>query len=169
MEQKKGSSPNGETAEALSSLTSAIEASSANTKSLQKSVILVASAVSKRVTSLEKLFRVNVIMLIILVILVLGILFSMSITLSISRDSRYTADLLLGCLSDPKSDCAKSSKAADDRRNNQTRQTLVVIALCQRQNPLAEDPEGIKVITCLQEYYPDLSYPEKAIRAVLGP
>jgi hypothetical protein len=84
-------------------------------------------------------------------------------TVSISRDARQTNELLVGCVT-PGSECQRQTQVAQQTQLNEIRLTSLVIAQCQRSHPIAVDPDGAKMIACVQDYYPDLVPPQKARR-----
>ncbi len=79
-------------------------------------------------------------------------------------DSRSTNQLLYGCLK-PGTTCsnenARRTAEVMAQLTNQLRQTQFVIAVCQRQNPVDEDPQGTAMVACVQRYYPGFTLPQR--------
>lgn len=69
-----------------------------------------------------------------------------------------TNNLLFGCFT-PNTQCSTASQQAAAVRSLEQKQTQFVIAICQRQNPISEDPEGTRMIRCVQTYYPTFRLP----------
>ncbi len=77
-----------------------------------------------------------------------------------AADARSTNDLLLGCFT-PGSQCSNENTKRTGAALDQLRQTQFVIAVCQRQHPVTEDPEGVAMVSCVQQYYPTFHLPAK--------
>lgn len=75
-------------------------------------------------------------------------------------DARSTNQLLLGCFQ-PGTPCSTQNAKQTGAAIDQLRQTQFVIAICQRQHPITEDPEGAAVVACVQRYYPTFTLPAR--------
>jgi hypothetical protein len=75
-------------------------------------------------------------------------------------DAKNTNDLLVSCFQ-PGTPCSNNSNQRTGEALNQLRQTQFVIAICQRQNPVTDDPNGNKMVACVQRYYPNFKLPPK--------
>jgi hypothetical protein len=73
-------------------------------------------------------------------------------------DARSTNQLLYGCFV-PGTKCSTENQKNTAAVMNQLRQTQFVIAVCQRQHPLTEDPAGVALVACVQRYYPTFVLP----------
>lgn len=77
-----------------------------------------------------------------------------------AEDSRSTNQLLYGCFQ-PGTKCSTENARRTGEVMDQLRQTQFVIAVCQRQHPPTEDPEGVAMVACVQRYYPTFTLPPK--------
>lgn len=75
--------------------------------------------------------------------------------------AKDTNDLLVSCFQ-PGTPCSATSAQRTGAALEQLRQTQFVIAICQRQNPVDVDPNGVRVIACVQRYYPTFTLPPQA-------
>jgi hypothetical protein len=96
------------------------------------------------------------------VVLLVVLAFTNFVLLSRVKDAadsaKNTNDLLVSCFQ-PGTECSNSSSQKTGEAINQLRQTQFVIAICQRQNPVTEDPNGTKIVSCVQRYYPNFRLP----------
>jgi hypothetical protein len=77
-----------------------------------------------------------------------------------ASDARSTNDLLVGCFT-PGTPCSNESTKRTGEALEQLRQTQFVIAVCQRRHPVVEDPDGVAMVSCVQQYYPTFHLPAK--------
>jgi hypothetical protein len=77
-----------------------------------------------------------------------------------AHDVRATNDLLYGCFQ-PGTTCSNQSAKNTGAAIEQLRQTQFTIAVCQRLHPITEDPDGEKLVACVQAYYPTFVLPPK--------
>jgi hypothetical protein len=144
--------------QALETLTHSIDRSARSALRLSKSVQADAVALEKKVASLDRMFKV---LAVALVLLFAGVCLGLYSTFKLretSKDSAYSADLLLSCFT-PDTTCSDRSAAAREETADTTRETVYVISVCQRRNPVADDPTGTRLRTCVNEYYPHLQLP----------
>lgn len=78
-----------------------------------------------------------------------------------ATSAKNTNDLLVSCFQ-PSTPCSTTSQQRTGEALEQLRQTQFVIAICQRQNTIADDPNGLKVVKCVQSYYPQFTLPPHA-------
>lgn len=79
----------------------------------------------------------------------------------VAKNAQQTNTILVDCFK-PNTSCAKLTKKQNDDRNTEVRQTLLVLAKCQREHPAAIDPDGTKTLACVQKFYPGLAMPPEA-------
>jgi hypothetical protein len=77
-----------------------------------------------------------------------------------ASDSRSTNQLLYGCMR-PGTTCSNENLKRTGEVMDELRQTQFVIAVCQRQYPITEDPQGAALVSCVQRYYPTFTLPPR--------
>jgi hypothetical protein len=78
-----------------------------------------------------------------------------------AEDARSTNQLLYGCFQ-AGTKCSVENQKRTAAVMDQLRQTQFVIAVCQRQHPITEDPEAAAMVSCVQRYYPTFTLPPRA-------
>lgn len=112
----------------------------------------------RKIKAIQRVLIVLVPSVLLLVILAITNFVLLSRIKDVAEDARNTNDLLVSCFQ-PGTACSKTNSQRTGEALNQIRQTQFVIAICQRQNPIASDPDGKKVIACVQNYYPTFVLP----------
>jgi hypothetical protein len=116
---------------------------------------------TRKIKSIQHLLYVLVPAMILLLIMAVTNFALLSQTRAAANDARRTNELLVSCFQ-PNTPCSSSSAQRTGDALNQIRQTQFVIAYCQRQNPVGEDPDGKDLVTCVQGFYPGFKLPLRA-------
>lgn len=119
---------------------------------------------TEKIRWIQRLLYVLIPAVLLMVLMVIGNFFLLSRINSTAENARSTNTLLLGCFQ-PSSRCAEENRRATAAVMDQIRQTQFAIALCQRQNPIEQDPDGAGIVRCVQQYYPAFVLPPKATPA----
>lgn len=145
----------------LDRATAAIGELSGSVRALHGEVV---QSESLRTTKIKWIQRQLIILVPAVVLLVLMAVTNFVLLARINQaagDARSTNDLLLGCLQ-PSTPCSEQNRKQTGAVLEQIRQTQFAIAFCQRINPVDSDPDGAKVVRCVQEYYPGFALPPKS-------
>lgn len=134
---------------------------SASVRTLTTEVTASEQLRASKIQWIQKLLYVLVPAVVLLVIMAVSNFVLLSRINATAADAKSTNDLLVGCFQ-PGSRCAELNAKKTEENINQLRQTQFVIAICQRQNPVTDDPKGARVIACVQQYYPGFELPAKA-------
>lgn len=122
---------------------------------------------NRKVTWLQRLMFVVVPSLVLLVVLAVTNFVVISRVNGAASSAKDTQQTIASCLT-PNTECSNQSKQQIADLNNTQRQTTFVLFVCARQfpnppNPTREeiDANTQKLVSCVQEYYPDFKLPPK--------
>lgn len=146
--------------ESLDRATAAIGELSGSVRELRAEVITSEHLRTEKIRIIQKVLYVLVPAVALLVIMAITNFVLLSRINATAADANSTNELLLGCFQ-PGTRCSEENAKKTAAFLNQGRQTSFVIAICQRQNPVAEDPAGTGLVKCVQEFYPNFSLPAK--------
>jgi hypothetical protein len=144
----------------LERATSAVGELSASVRSLTAEVISSEQLRTAKIRWIQKLLYLLIPAVALLVIMAASNFVLLGRIDRAAVDSRSTNELLLGCLR-PGTTCNELNRTKTAQLLDNIRQTQFVIAVCQRQNPIEQDPSGEKLIACVQSYYPGFKLPPK--------
>lgn len=113
---------------------------------------------ARKIKAIQKVLWVLVPSVLLLVIMAVTNFVLLSRVKDVAEDSSNTNELLVSCFQ-PNTACSKTNGERTRQALDQIRQTQFVIAICQRQNPITADPEGKKIIACVQQHYPNFTLP----------
>lgn len=147
----------------LDRATAAIGELSANVRKFTTEVENSERLRTQKIRALYRLMYVVAPAVLLLLVLAITNFALLSKTRDAAADAKNTNDLLVGCFT-PGTQCAELQKAQSDARINQIRQTQFVIAVCQRRNPVDEDPTATGMMACVQDYYPGFALPAKSVK-----
>lgn len=111
-----------------------------------------------KIRAIQKAMFVVVPALVLLVVLAFTNFVLLARVRDAANSAKNTNALIAGCLQ-PGTECSNASAQKTAEAITQLRQTQFVIAICQRQNPVTEDPNGTKIVSCVQRYYPGFRLP----------
>jgi hypothetical protein len=139
---------------ALGELTGSVNA-------LRSEVVQSEALRTEKIKWIQRLMYVLVPAVILMLVLAISNFVLLSRINATARDASSTNTLLLGCLQ-PGTTCSDQNRRQTAAALDQIRQTQFAIALCQRQNPIDKDPDGTRLVECVQQYYPNFTLPPKA-------
>jgi hypothetical protein len=140
--------------------TTAIGDLSISVRALHSEVVRSESLRTRKIKLIVAALFVLVPAVVLLVIMAATNFVLLSRTNEAASDAKSTNQLLYGCFQ-PGTTCSKQSAKNTGAALEQLRQTQFVIAVCQRLHPVDEDPEGVALVRCVQQYYPGFTLPQK--------
>lgn len=144
----------------LDRATSAIGELSGSVRALHAEVVQAEALRTEKIRLISRVLYVLVPAVLLLLVLAVTNFVLLSRTSAAAADARSTNELLLGCFQ-PGTKCSEENARKTGDWLNQVRQTQFAIAVCQRQNSVADDPSGAGVVACVQSYYPGFTLPKK--------
>lgn len=146
--------------QSLDRATSAIADLATGVHALTNEVISSEVLRARKIRAIQNVLFVLVPSIVLLLIMAVTNFVLLSRVRTIANDSRNTNDLLVSCFQ-PGTECSNTNAQRTGAALDQLRQTQFVIAICQRQNPVADDPDGAGVVECVQGYYPNFTLPAR--------
>ncbi len=144
----------------LDRATTAIGELSTSVRSLHAEVVRSESLRTRKIKLITMALIVLVPATVLMLIMAVTNFVLLSNTNQAADEARATNQLLYGCLK-PGTTCSNENLRKTADVMNQLRQTQFVIAVCQRLHPVTEDPEGVAMVACVQQYYPSFTLPPK--------
>lgn len=144
----------------LDRATQAVGELSSNVSRLTSEVVASEHLRARKIKAIQNILYVLVPAMVLLVVMAIGTIVILAKVKQAAEDARNTNELIASCFQ-PNTPCSNTSGQRTGEALNQLRQTQFVIAICQRQNSVTEDPNGTKVIACVQHYYPNFELPPR--------